>query len=276
MIKHILVPTDGSAQANIGVQYAVAAAKRLGAVVHGLYIVDSKLLEGPYLRDISASLGQEPYVNHQGKLELILEERGKVALGQVESACKKAGVECKTELHTGMVVSSIVEASELCDTIIMGRSGEHAEWLDSVLGSTTESVARRSKQPLIVTGTPEAAFGRVLAAYDGSDHAKSALRLAADLVEEWKATLVVLTAGSDDCEAIQQEAREYIEPHKIDAEFVKDSRDAGNAVIAVAKEVGADIVFIGAYGHNIIRERILGSTTTFILNNATTPILLVR
>ena len=276
MIKHILVPTDGSAQANVGVDYAVAAAKRLGAVVHGLYVVDSKLLEGPYLRDISASLGQEPYVNHQGKLELILEERGKVALGQVETACKEAGVECKTELRAGMVVNTIVEASELCDIIIMGRAGEHAEWLDSVLGSTTESVARRSHQPLIVTQTAEAKFGKVLAAYDGSDHAKSALRLAADVVQEWDAELVILSAGSSATDAVQDEARSYIEPHNLKVELLRDDREAGKAVIEVAKDVGADIVFIGAYGHNIIRERILGSTTTYILNNSPAPVLLVR
>lgn len=276
MIKHILVPTDGSEQARIGMRYAIAAAKRLDALIHGLFVIDSKLLEGPYLRDISASLGQEPFVNHQGKLEMILEERGKAAMHEVESACGKAGVECKTEIRSGMVASTIIECSELCDIVVMGRRGEHSEWLENLLGSTTEAVARRAPRPIIVTGTADVQFDTLLAAYDGSDHAKNALHFAASLTKEWSAKLVVVTAGTERAEAVQQQARDYLDPHELPVEYRVDPRDAGNAVIEITKEVGAGLAIIGAYGHNIIRERILGSTTTYILNHSSVPVLMVR
>ena len=65
MIKHILVPTDGSPAAEVGVRFAAAVATRYAATVRGLHVVDVKLLEGPFLRDISASLGTAPYVNYR-------------------------------------------------------------------------------------------------------------------------------------------------------------------------------------------------------------------
>ena len=77
MIRHILVPTDGSEESFIGVRYAVGLAGQWGATLHGLYVVDVKMLEGPFFRDVSAALGTAPYVNYQGNIAMILEERGK-------------------------------------------------------------------------------------------------------------------------------------------------------------------------------------------------------
>ena len=130
MIKRILVPTDGSEYASIGVRYAVALAKRYKAALLGLHVVDIKLLEGPFLRDISASLGTAPYVNYQGNISMILEERGNAALDSFRHACEEAGVTCETCQATGIVPRCIVEKSELADLIVMGRGGEHGQWLD--------------------------------------------------------------------------------------------------------------------------------------------------
>ena len=89
MIKKILVPTDGSENALVGARYAVALAKQYGAQLHGLHVVDVKLLEGPFLRDISASLGTAPFVNYQNIIASLLEERGEAALS-VLPACASA------------------------------------------------------------------------------------------------------------------------------------------------------------------------------------------
>ncbi len=92
MIKKILVPTDGSDYAMVGVRYAVALASQYDATLHGIHIVDIKLLEGPFLRDISASLGTAPFVNYQGNIAMILEERGTAALESFKETCEAAGV----------------------------------------------------------------------------------------------------------------------------------------------------------------------------------------
>jgi nucleotide-binding universal stress UspA family protein len=277
MIRHILVPTDGSDNALVAVRYAAALAKESGATLHGLYVVDVKLLEGPFLRDISASLGTAPFVNYQGNIAMILEERGNAALDAFRRVCEEADVKFKTSQATGVVSRVIVEHSELTDMIVMGRGGEHSQWLEGLAGSTTQAVIRRAGRPVLVTNTPLAGRDRLVVAYDGSNNAKEALFTAANLSAEWKATLHVLMVGDEDWVNRRiAEAQDYLAAHEIPAEFVGRAGDPSETIVAYAKECGADILVIGAYGHTKVRELVVGSATAYALNRAHCPVLLSR
>ena len=277
MIKHILVPTDGSEQAVCGVKYAIAVARQYGAKVHGLHVIDLKLLEGPILRDVSASLGTAPYANYEGNISLILEERGKLALEVCAQLGEEAGVEVSTQNVTGLVARTILEKSELADLVVMGRSGEHSEWLEGVLGSTTESVVRRSKRPILVTGREAPGHDRFLIAYDGSSHAKRALGVAAEVSSGWKAPLDVLVVGSGSkAEATLNEARSYLNAHELVIRYVLREGDPSEAIVAYAGECKADLLVMGAYGHTKVRALVVGSTTAYAMNHAPCPLLLTR
>ena len=276
MIKSILVPTDGSDYAARGVRYAVALAKRSGAKLRGLHVVDIKLLEGPFLRDVSASLGTAPYVNYQGNIALILEERGKAALDYFTKACEDAGVPCKTSQMTGVVARCIVEESELADLVVVGHGGEHSEWLDGLVGSTTEAVVRRAKQPVLVTATDTPGGKAFLAAYDGSAHAKRALQTAADIGVDWQMPGHVLVVGGEEAEILIDEARAYLETHEVAATYVTRPGDPSEAIVAYAEECQASLLVMGAYGHTKVRELVVGSTTAYALNHAPCPLLLAR
>lgn len=276
MIKRILVATDGSEQATLGVHYAVALASKCQAQLTGLHVVDVKLLEGPILRDISASLGTAPYVNYQNNIALILEERGRAVLAAVQTVCAEAGIECQTELATGAVPRTILEHAELADVIVMGRAGEHTEWLDGVVGSTTAAVARRASQPVLVTGRRELGGNRFVVAYDGSQHAKRALKAAVQLSPSWMERCHILIVGEDQAPALQEEIAAYLGAHDLDHDVVIRDGDPSEAIVAYASEAGADLLVMGAYGHTKVRELVVGSTTAYALNHAPCPLLLCR
>lgn len=276
MIRRILVPTDGSAYALRGIHYAIGLAKRFRAKLFGLHVVDVKLLEGPFLRDISASLGTAPYVNYQGSISLILEERGKAALQAFEEACQAEGVSCESSQMTGIVPRSIVEKSELADLIVMGRGGEHTQWLEGLIGSTTAAVVRRAKQPVLVTETDTPGGTRFVVAYDGSPYAKRALQTAAAISVEWPMPFHVLVVGDEHAQDLVGEARAYLDAHDMRAEYVVRSGDPSETIVGYAKECQADLLVMGAYGHTKVRELVVGSTTAYALNHAPCPILLSR
>ncbi|MFP4172229.1 MAG: universal stress protein [Candidatus Hydrogenedentota bacterium] len=276
MIKHILVPTDGSHAAWLGVRYAIALASQHKAKLHGLHVVDVKLLEGPFLRDISASLGTSPYANYRGNLSMILEERGKAILQSFREACETAGVDCDTIQTAGIVAHTIVEQSELADLIVMGRAGEHDDWLDGLLGSATEAVARKALRPVLITGVNHPGGDRFLVAYDGSSHARAALQTAANMCHEWEARLHVLSVGMDYGERWLQEAQKYLEPHELDVEYTVREGDPREVIVRHARAIEADLLILGAYGHSKVRELLVGSTTAHALNHAPCPLLLVR
>jgi nucleotide-binding universal stress UspA family protein len=276
MIKHILVPTDGSPAAQRGVRYAAGVAGYYGAKLHGLHIVDIKLLEGPFLRDMSASLGTAPYVNYQGNISMILEERGKMALEQFNQICREASVAHETILVTGIVVRSILEKSELADLIVMGRSGEHSEWLEGLVGSTTQAVVRRATRPVLVTAIATPGRGRFMVAYDGSHHAKRALQAAAAICADWQVPLDLLVVREKKAEALVEEAQAYLQAHGTAVNYVTRTGDPSEIIVRYARECHADLLIMGAYGHTKVRELVVGSTTAYAINHAPCPLLLAR
>jgi len=276
MSQRILVPTDGSESAEIGVRYAIALAKRSGGSLHGIFVVDIKLLEGPFLRDLSASLGTAPYVNYQNNIAMLLEERGKAALQIVEKLASEAGVSFDGKISTGVIHHCIVEASELADLIVMGRGGEHSAWLEGLVGSTTEAVARRAKTPVLVTGVDAPESGPLVVAYDSSAFSKEALKNAATVAAEWKTSLAILCVGGAEAEACQAEAKSYLNDHPVKAEYIRKDGPAGEAIVALARDLNASAIVMGAYGHAKVLELVTGSTTAYTLNHAPCPVLLCR
>jgi len=276
MIKRIAVPTDGSEAAEIGVRYAVKLASNFKASLHGIFVIDVKLLEGPFLRDISASLGTAPYVNYQGNIAMILEERGKAALQSFEKNCEEAGVECDTVLATGVVPRAILENSDLADLLVMGQGGEHNELLEGLMGSTTEAVIRRAGLPVIVTATDRVLEKRFMVAYDGGPQAKKALKYAVALSEDWNLPFDLLVVGGDEMEGVLEDAQEYLQAHKREVQYVRREGDPKEIIINYAEECDAALLVMGAYGHSKFRELFVGSTTTHAINHAQCPVLLAQ
>ena len=276
MIKRLLVPTDGSDSAALGVNYAVALAQTFEAHIQGIHVVDVKLLEGPFLQDLSASLGTAPYVNYQGNISMLLEERGNSALKYLSNACEKAGVPCDVIQASGIVSRVIVEHGGLADLIVMGRGGEHSEWLDGLIGSTAETVIRRSSLPVLITGHAELGKERILVAYDGTSHAQKALRTAVAFAEVWKTDLQILIVGDHVSSGTLDELHGYLEAHEIEEKIVHGKGDAGEVIIESANSSQADLIVMGAYGHGKVRELVVGSTTSYVINHAACPVLLAR
>jgi nucleotide-binding universal stress UspA family protein len=275
MIKQILVPTDGSEHASLGVQYGVGLAKQHEASLVGLHVIDIHLLEGPFLRDISASLGTAPYVNYQNNMALILEEKGKAALEDFRQRAEKSGVQFQAMQITGAVASAIVEQSELADLIVMGRGGEHGEFLGGLVGSTTESVVRHAKCPVLVTGRKEARIQRFVVAYDGSPHARHALQFATSIGEAWLVPFEVLVVSKNG-DGVLTEAKHYLQAHDLQVEYTVREGDPREVIVDFTRERQADLLVMGAFGHSKVRELLLGSTTQYVINHAPCPVLLAR
>ena len=150
MVKHILVPTDGSSHGEVALRYATSLARSFSAGIEILNVIDIRALQGPFLRDLSGALGFIPGQDYEPKIEAILRERGAAILQSGEEACASADVSCRSISRMGVVDTIIVEEGKKADLIVMGQRGENAEWGTGLLGSTTESAVRRSNKPVLV------------------------------------------------------------------------------------------------------------------------------
>ncbi|MCC6501815.1 MAG: universal stress protein [Deltaproteobacteria bacterium] len=277
MIKNILVPQDGSPYSKAALDYSIWLAKKFGAGLKGLFVIDTVALEGPFLHDLSGSLGFEPFLNFSAKMREALEERGKTILTAFDEACAAKGVASESMTSVGIVAGEICDRAKVADLVVVGRRGVNAQFEYDMLGSTTESVMRRSPKPVLVVPEKFTEPKKPLLAYDGSPNASKAMRSAAEWAKTLGLPLTVLTVSSSGGEAaLLDEARKYLAPYNIEAKFVHQQGDAPVVIESYYKDNDHDLLFMGTSHHSRIVEMVLGSTTEHVLRAVEGPVFLER
>jgi nucleotide-binding universal stress UspA family protein len=279
MIKSILVALDGSDHADAALEHALWLAERLHATVLGLHVIDIVAIEGSILHDISGSIGAEPYLDVSGKLREALNERGRIVLDAFRQRCVDRRVPSDTILATGIVANEICDQARVADLVVMGHRGINEKFSTGLLGSTTESVARKSPKPVLVCPMRFREISRPLLAYDGSQRASAAMHAAAELASTLSLPLTVLHVTREDLAGgarILDEARRYLHSYGLAVEYQTVTGQPHERIVDVIRERGHELLFIGAYGHSRIIEMVLGSTTEYVLRNSPAPVFLAR
>jgi nucleotide-binding universal stress UspA family protein len=278
MIKRILVGIDTSEHSRVAQSYAFYLSRRFGASLIGLHVVDIVSIEGSFFHDISGSLGLEPYLDYSSKMREVLTARGRMILDEFAQAAKREGVAIETALEIGIVANQLCERAKSADISMIGHRGVNERFSTGLLGSTAESVARKCPRPLFVSPRVFREIRRPVLAYDGSQRAARAMRAAAEISALLEVPLAVITVARDPKlgEKVLDEARSYLESHRITTEFRLIAGNAHEEIIAFLKKYAADLLFIGAYGHSRIIEMVLGSNTEYVMRNAECPLFLSR
>lgn len=278
MIKKILVGIDTSEHSRNAQAYAFHIAHKLEANLIGLHVVDIVSIEGSFFHDISGSLGLEPYLDFSSKMREVLTERGKVVLEEFAEAARRENVTAETVLDMGIVANQICERAKSADLVVIGYKGVHEGFSTGLLGSTAESVARKSPRPVFISPKKFREIKRPVLAYDGSERASRAMRAAAEFAVSFDVPITVITVSRDPQlgERTLDQARAYFEPYKPPAQFRLIAGHANEEIVRFLKENDADLLFIGAYGHSRIIEMVIGSTTEFVLRNSPCPVFLSR
>jgi nucleotide-binding universal stress UspA family protein len=275
--KKILVASDGSPHAATALETALILAERFSASLSLLHVVNVRLLEGPFLSDLSGMVGAGPYLNFQQQVREILTRKGEVLLAALKDECLRRGVPAETELAEGVVSRVICRAARSHDLICLGRHGEHAAFRGLLLGSTVEEVVRGSSRPVLVSGDEPRPARRLLLPYDGSQTASAALALGLEMAAQLGASLTVLfvTETPEEGAPLLDEARKYAASRGVEVSFRTLTGDPVENIVAAAGR-DFDLIVMGAYGHSRIRELFLGSTTAGVLARVALPVLLYR
>jgi len=277
MFKAILVPLDGSPFSQTAFRYGLRLAKAFRAVLVGQTVVDVVALEGPFLHDLSGAMGFEPYLNLSTQMRRVLEERGRQILEDFAETCRAEGVPCESFLDEGIVSSEICERAKSADLIVMGQKGVNARFDRGMLGSAAEGVTRKAPKPVLVTPLHEHPLTAPLLAYDGSAAASKAMERAAEFAVALSLPLTVLYVGDPETgERVLDEARRYFQAYALSPAFVREAGDPHRVILSYAGTHGHDVLFMGAYGHHRIIEMVLGSTTEYLLRNASIPVFVQR
>ncbi len=281
MIKNILLATDGSDYAEVAASYALDLTKRLEARLKGIHVLDSRMLEGPLLADVSGWVGAQPYGAQLQQFRKMLTERGEAVMAAFGERCASEKVVAEQVTKMGHPIRILVEESARTELVVMGRKGEHAQWSEELMGSVADRVAHRCKTTCMITPDSFRPIHRVLAAYDGSGVSGEALSEAAQLTAALKGDLCVVTVEENhqvkDAVTVAEAGKKLAQAHKcrVSTKVIEDS-SVTNALLDAAREEAADLLVAGARGHSRLLEWLSGSVASQLINNSHLPVMIVR
>ena len=115
-VRRILLYVDGSEECIAAAQYGIALAKRTGAELMALYVVNVSLLEELVKAKIFVKIEEMDYAQD-------LEQDGKRYLNYISEMARVKGVEIKTELVKGVVNKEVTEKVEEwgIDLLVVGE-----------------------------------------------------------------------------------------------------------------------------------------------------------
>ena len=275
MVKHIVVGLDGSAGAAAAAKVSIDLAVRLHGVVHGVHVIDATFLEGAFITDISGAMGFEPFLNLQAQMRATLDDLAEVIRADFANRSQAAGVENQFHLERSGVPHGILAAAKLADLLVVGQRGVNARFHEDLLGSTTDTLLRRSPLPVLVVPQTAEVARRPLVAYDGSPKAVRALQQAAELSRALELPLTVATVDQKEDRARTRldEAARYLAPYDVRVTFeVRHGEAVEQELLAMLEPGEFDLVFLGAHGHGRIVEMVLGSTSQYLARRATASV----
>lgn len=142
MYRKILIPTDGSDEAEVAADKGIELAAKLGAEVHALYVVNPDVGGRPFKLQLKAEgLGE-------------FRERGLELTDRIAELAEESGVACEQAVEQGVPHEAIVDYVEDndLDAIVMGTRGRGN--IESFLvGNVTEKVMRTADVPVMTVRT---------------------------------------------------------------------------------------------------------------------------
>ncbi len=273
-ISSLLIATDGSVYADVATECGAWLAARLRARITVLYVIDARRLAGHFIRNISEILESFPSEGIADRVRDYYRKQGNEALKRAASICERYRVTCQTDLQTGNVVKIVADASVDADLLVIGARGEDAEFETGFLGSVAEKLVRKVNRPVLLTGLQFREFRRALLAYDGSAAAREAMKMLARLAAalEMEVDAVQMVEEGESTTALK-EVVSYFKNYPVRLSTHYLTGDSHAVIIEHAKEIGCDLMVMGAYDNRLADSLALGTTTDYLVRNSPVPVL---
>jgi len=274
---HILVPLDGSAFSDAAAKVALHLAAAMKAAgdeprVTGLHVVTVRVASGNLLRDLPGHLGFEPAVVSAEVAAEHLADGQRVVDAFAAQAAEK-GVEVTLDVRAGSVPDVIHDASVDADLVIMGLRGETETKFPGQGGRLSALLPSRIDAPLLLVPPQTQSIGSAAIGYDGSDGARRAAKELRAVIGPVDAPIHGIYVGSASAaQPLLAELVEKVAPLRV-AQHVTTGQPH-EAIMAKAREVGADVVALGFDGHNKLKDFAFGTLTERALLEGSMAVLI--
>lgn len=273
MIETILAATDGSDDSNAAEKSAINLAARLRTRLAGITVVEEQSWRAP--GDLGLTLPAFP----QAELEAYRRARAEGIANRFAERARNESLQANCEVLEGWADERIVEKAQVSDLLIMGRDGRPAGDRSALLGSTTESVIRKTLRSTLIVPSEAPVGGSLLLGFDGSPGSRLAAAVAVELANRLQESVHVFVDSKDKGRAVAR----FEEVRRLLANLGQPFRETSSTLgrpdvklVDTAREARAGMIVMGAFGRNRITDFFLGSNAAAVVRTSPVSVLLVR
>ncbi|MEH0841957.1 universal stress protein [Micromonospora sp. CPCC 205711] len=281
----ILVGYDGSADATVALDWALAEAERSGRPVRLAYVFEWLTVAGWIGPGVAPGIWPDETARRQVE-ELV----GKAA---TDASAARPGITVHGEVFDGPPALVLEERSAEASLLVLGSRG-HGGFGGLLAGSTAVAVSAHAHCPVVVVREAQAgAAGPVVVGFDGSDPARVALGFAVERAVQREVPLRVVRVfeppsdrwrPSDyDAEATAAEERSAVEQALAqwretfpELPVTVDVTPGQPAATLVEASRDAQLVVVGSRGRGGLRGMLLGSVGQQLIQHAHCPVAVAR
>ncbi len=283
-LKRIFAAASGGTASDGAVETACRIAERLGAHVEAFHVkVDPTQLIA------LAADGYNMPISGDWIDKLIadtdkLADSAKAAFaatakrhGLAMNATPQNPASASWRVETGYAPVLVARRARFFDLAVLGRSERVVERPHT---DTIEETLVRSGRPVLLAPAkaPDAIGKRIVVGWNGSAEAVHVLASTLPLLEKAQA-VVVVTVGQEP-EEDPASLLDYLLAHGVTATHRQvlpvKGVGPGEQVLAEARDAGADLLVMGAYGHRPWRELLFGGATRQVIGTSLLPVLLAH
>jgi nucleotide-binding universal stress UspA family protein len=290
-IKTILVGASGGTASDGAIDLACRLAARLGAHLEGYHVK----LDPNDVIIASSMVGGLGVPMHGPWIDRTLEDADKLA-GKIRAAFFQAtnrhgltkadqqqagiaeGASVEWRAETGSGAALIAARARFFDLIVLGRSDRV---IDQPASDVIEDTLLQSGRPvLLAPATPPPTIGETIAiGWDGSPRSVRAITATLPLLRQAKKT-VILAISDDPGGSSTAPITEYLRWHGI-ASNGQSLRAAtgvgrGEQLLSAARDAGADLLVMGAFGQTRWRQMLFGSATQTVVSTSLLSVVLTH
>ncbi|MFN7223796.1 MAG: universal stress protein [Paracoccaceae bacterium] len=219
-------------------------------------------------------------------------ERAEEDARSLESAVRKAvtaespGLRVSVEAavaQIGALTDLVAQRARFADLVILPRP--YGKDIGAEAEAVVEAAMFEGQSPVLVlpdSGLTQAAPRRIAVAWNQSREAMAAVRAALPLLKQ--AELVTITVIDPPTHGPERSDPggmlcQMLVRHGVHAEVTVLARTlprVSDVLLRHVRDVNADLLVMGAYGHSRFREAILGGATRNMLENTTVPVLMAH
>jgi len=273
MLKRILLALSGTPFTPIAVRHAVELARKHGATITGVTVVDIERLTDVGPVPLGGASVAHSLSEHRVE---VTRERVEKEIASFERACQEASVPYVIDREQGDTFELLVDLWRYHDLTVIGLRGLFEYGVVHNPDDQIVKLIQRGVRPILAVSSAYRELRRVLVAYSGSATSAMAMKRFAQLRLWPDASVRLVCFGFEEKKAtpLLIDATTYLRAHGYEPEAESLPGSPKNGLLSHAQEWGADLVVMGSTDRSLIARLVLGETTLEVLMHAGMPLFL--